>query len=59
MRGYNIEQGTKVYHWNNPQWRGVVIRDLDPRKPVNGAVLLIHNGREARMCKRLLKKDNG
>ena len=57
---YNIlmkmKAGTLVHHRDNHQWRGVVVRDLDPRKPVNGVVLLNHNGRVARMHKDLLKK---
>ena len=48
--------GTLVHHRDNPQWRGVIVRDLDPRKPVNGVVLLNHNGRVARMHKDLLRK---
>ena len=43
-------------HRDNPQWRGVVVSDLEPRKPVNGVVLLNHNGRVARMHKNLLRK---
>jgi hypothetical protein len=44
-----------VHHRDNHQWKGVVVRDLDPRKPVNGVVLLNHNGRVARMHKDLLR----
>ena len=51
-----MKTGTQVQHRDNPQWRGVIVRDLDPRKPVNGVVLLSHNGRVARMHKDLLKK---
>jgi len=51
-----IETGTLVKHRDNPAWRGVIVRDLDPRKPVNGVVLVHHNGRTARMHKDLLKK---
>jgi hypothetical protein len=50
-----MKAGTLVHHRDNHQWRGVVVRDLDPRKPVNGVVLLNHNGRVARMHKDLLK----
>ena len=51
-----MKAGTLVHHRDNHQWRGVVVRDLDPRKPVNGVVLLNHNGRIARMHKDLLVK---
>ena len=51
-----MEAGTQVQHRDNPNWKGVVVRDLDPRKPVNGVVLLNHNGRVARMHKNLLRK---
>ena len=51
-----MKAGTLVHHRDNPQWRGVIVRDLEPRKPVNGVVLLNHNGRVARMHKDLLKK---
>jgi hypothetical protein len=51
-----MKAGTLVQHRDNHQWRAVVVRDLDPRKPVNGVVLLNHNGRVARMHKDLLKK---
>ena len=49
-----MKTGTLVQHRDNHQWRGVVVRDLDPRKPVNGVVLLNHNGRVARLHKDLL-----
>ena len=51
-----MEAGEEVQHRDNHQWRGVIVRDLDPRKPVNGVVLLNHNGRVARMHKNLLRK---
>jgi hypothetical protein len=51
-----MKAGEEVHHRDNPQWRGVIVRDLDPRKPVNGVVLLSHNGRVARMHKNLLRK---
>ena len=54
-----IKEGTKVSHKHNPRWQGVVTRDLDPRCPVNGFVLVIHNGREGKLPKSLLKKVNG
>tara|TARA_Y100001963_G_scaffold131404_1_gene188744 strand:+ start:13188 stop:13358 length:171 start_codon:yes stop_codon:yes gene_type:complete len=53
-----FERGTEVEHKRNPAWRAVIVRDLQPRKPVNGFVLLNHEGREARMLKSLLKKVN-
>ena len=51
-----IEQGQIVVHKRNPRWQGVVVKDLDPRRPVNGVLLVNHNGRVARMHKDLLKK---
>ena len=56
IRIVKMKTGTLVQHRDNHQWRGVVVRDLDPRKPVNGVVLLNHNGRVTRMHKDLLKK---
>ena len=53
-----MKAGTEVKHRDNPAWRGVIVRDLDPRKPVNGIVLVHHNGRTARMFKDTLKKVN-
>jgi len=50
-----FETGTQVHHRDNPSWRGVVVRDLDPRKPVNGVLLVHHNGRTARMFKDLVR----
>jgi len=54
--GMKFKTGTDVYHRENPSWRGVVVRDLHPRRPVNGKVLVIHNGRTTAMYKTLLKK---
>ena len=53
-----MKAGEEVQHRDSPQWRGVIVRDLDPRKPVNGIVLVHHNGRTARMFKDTLKKVN-
>tara|TARA_B100000214_G_scaffold371748_1_gene348720 strand:+ start:367 stop:723 length:357 start_codon:yes stop_codon:yes gene_type:complete len=50
-----VEKGTQVQHRDNPNWKGVVVRDLDPTKPVNGVLLVHHNGRTARMHKNLLR----
>jgi len=50
-----FDKGTQVYHRDNPQWKGVVVRDLDRGMPVNGVVLVDHNGRVARMHKDLLR----
>ena len=50
-----FETGTQVEHRSNHNWKGVVVRDLDPRKPVNGVLLVDHNGRTARMHKSLLR----
>ena len=50
-----FDKGTQVHHRDNPQWRGVVVRDLDRGMPVNGVVLVDHNGRVARMHKNLLR----
>ncbi len=36
-------------------WKAVVVRDLNPRKPVNGCVMVNHNGREVPMGKSLLR----
>jgi hypothetical protein len=52
---FKFNTGTQVHHRDNHNWKGVVVRDLDPRKPVNGVVLLNHNGRVARMHKDLLR----
>ena len=50
-----FDKGTQVHHRDNPQWKGVVVRDLDRGMPVNGVVLVDHNGRTARMHKSLLR----
>ena len=50
-----FERGTQVHHRENAAWKGVVVRDLDPTKPVNGVLLVHHNGRTARMHKSLLR----
>jgi hypothetical protein len=55
IRMMKVEKGTQVEHRDNPSWKGVVVRDLDPRKPVNGVLLVDHNGRTARMHKSLLR----
>ena len=46
-----FERGTQVQHRDNSNWKGVVVRDTNPRKPVNGFVLVNHNGRESLMPK--------
>jgi len=53
--GMTFETGTQVHHRENSNWRAVVVRDLNPRKPVNGLVLVNHNGRESLMPKTLLR----
>ena len=50
-----FERGTQVQHRDNPNWRAVVVRDLNPRKPVNSCVMVNHNGREVPMGKSLLR----
>ena len=50
-----MKAGTLVHHRDNPQWKGVVVRDLDRGRPVNGAVLVNHNGRELPIGKSLLR----
>ena len=50
-----FETGTQVHHRENPNWRAVVVRDLNPNKPVNGLLLVNHNGRESVMPKTVLK----
>ena len=51
----NMKAGTQVQHRDNPNWRAVVVRDLNPRKPVNGLLVVNHNGREHTMPKTTLK----
>lgn len=50
-----FERGTQVHHRENPNWKAVVVRDLNPRKPVNGLVLVNHNGRESLMPKTVVR----
>ena len=50
-----FETGTQVQHRDNPNWKAVVVRDTNPRKPVNGMLLLNHKGRVALMPKTLVK----
>jgi hypothetical protein len=50
-----FDKGTQVHHRDNHNWKGVVVRDLDRGMPVNGVVLVNHNGRVARMHKDLLR----
>ena len=53
--GMKFERGTQVHHRDNPNWKAVVVRDLNPRKPVNSCVMVNHNGREVPMGKSLLR----
>ena len=46
-----FKTGTQVHHRDNPNWKAVVVRDPTPRKPVNGFLLVNHNGRESLMPK--------
>ena len=50
-----FETGQQVEHRANPSWKAVVVRDTNPRKPVNGMLLLNHNGRVALMPKTLVR----
>ena len=50
-----FKTGTQVHHRENPNWKAVVVRDLNPRKPVNGLLLVNHNGRESVMPKTVVK----
>ena len=50
-----FETGTQVQHRDNPNWRAVVVRDLEPRRPVNGVVAVNHNGCVTGMSKTLLR----
>ena len=52
-----FERGQLVKHRDNPMWKAVVLRDLNPRKPVNSCVMVKHNGREVPMGKSLLRVD--
>ena len=51
----NVKAGTQVHHRENPNWKAVVVRDTNPRKPVNGFVLVNHKGRESLMPKSTVK----
>ena len=51
----NVKAGTQVHHRDNPNWKAVVVRDINPRKPVNGLVLVNHNGRESLMPKTVVR----
>ncbi len=51
----NVKAGTQVHHRENPNWRAVVVRDLNPSKPVNGLLLVNHNGRESLMPKTVVR----
>ena len=53
--GMKFETGTQVQHRDNPNWKAVVVRDLEPRRPVNGVVAVNHNGRVLGMSKTLLR----
>ena len=50
-----FETGTQVHHRDNPNWKAVVVLDLEPRRPVNGVVAVNHNGRESLIPKSLLR----
>ena len=50
-----FERGTQVQHRESPNWRAVVVRDLNPHKPVNGLLLVNHNGRESLMPKTVVR----
>ena len=50
-----FKTGQQVQHRDNPNWRAVVVRDLEPRRPVNGVVAVNHNGRVSGMSKTLLR----
>ena len=50
-----FETGQQVQHRESPNWKAVVVRDTNPRKPVNGFVLVNHNGRESLIPKSLLR----
>ena len=50
-----FKTGTQVHHRDNPNWKAVVVRDLNPNKPVNGLLLVNHNGRESVMPKTVVK----
>jgi hypothetical protein len=50
-----FETGTQVHHRENSNWKAVVVRDTNPRKPVNGLLLVNHNGRESLMPKTVVR----
>ena len=50
-----FETGTQVQHRESPNWKAVVVRDLNPNKPVNGLLLVNHNGRESVMPKTVVR----
>ena len=50
-----FERGTQVEHRDNPNWKAVVVRDTNPRKPVNGMLLLDHRGRVSLMPKTVVR----
>ena len=50
-----FETGTQVHHRENPNWKAVVVRDTTPRKPVNGLLLVTHNGRESLIPKTVVR----
>ena len=50
-----FETGTQVHHRENPNWKAVVVLDTNPRKPVNGLLLVIHIGRESLMPKTVVR----
>ncbi len=37
-----MRENDLVKHRDNPNWRAVVIKDLHPRRPVNGFVRVAH-----------------
>ena len=51
----NFKKGQLVKHRDNPNWKAVVVLDLEPRRPVNGVVAVNHNGRVSGMSKTLLR----
>ena len=53
----NFKKGQLVKHRDNPNWKAVVLRDLNPRKPVNSCVVVEHNGSERVMGKSVLRPD--
>jgi hypothetical protein len=37
-----MRENDLVRHRDNPNWRAVIVKDLEPRRPVNGFVRLVH-----------------